>query len=107
MPQENGNRSLVRNLSLLNTANGKPRALSVWCASPMNMSILRYTQENMLKAMHTCDLVDTSRGPDGFFTLNIDAAQRGVGTATCGPDTKDEYKVRGGLYRMRLYIGGR
>jgi beta-galactosidase len=108
MPQENGNRSLVRNLSLLNEspAPGQPRSLTVWCARPMNMSVSRYTQKNMMEAMHTCDLVDTMQGPGGFFTLNIDAAQRGVGTATCGPDTRDEYRVRGGLYTMRLYIGG-
>jgi beta-galactosidase len=108
MPQENGNRSLVRNLSLLNgsPAAGKPGALTVWCAAPLNMSVQRYTQENMLSALHTCDLADTAKGPGGYFTLNIDVAQRGVGTATCGPDTRNEYRVRPGLYAMRLYIGG-
>jgi beta-galactosidase len=108
MPQENGNRSLVRNLSMLNgsPAAGKPQALSVWCAAPMNMSVLRYTQENMLSALHTCDLVDTTQGPAGYFTLNLDIAQRGVGTATCGPDTREEYRVRPGLYTGRIYIGG-
>ncbi|MDR3147991.1 MAG: DUF4981 domain-containing protein [Treponema sp.] len=108
VPQENGNRSLVRNLSLLNAspAPGKPRALSIWCDTPLNMSALRYTQENMLEALHTCDLVDTTTGPAGYFTLNLDLAQRGVGTATCGPDTRPEYRVRPGLYHMRLYIGG-
>ncbi|MDR1444838.1 MAG: DUF4981 domain-containing protein, partial [Treponema sp.] len=108
MPQENGNRSLVRNLTLLNSsaAAGKPGALGIWCAAPLNMSALRYTQENMLNALHTCDLIDTTRGPNGIFTLNLDVAQRGVGTATCGPDTRDEYRVRAGLYTMRLYIGG-
>jgi beta-galactosidase len=38
--------------------------------------------------------------------LNIDIAQRGVGTATCGPDTLEQYRVRGGLFSMRLYISG-
>jgi beta-galactosidase len=108
MPQENGNRSFVRNLTMLNgsPAAGKPGALTVWCAAPLNMSVLRYTQENMLSALHTCDLADTTKGPDGYFTLNIDLAQRGVGTATCGPDTRNEYRVRPGLYTTRLYIGG-
>ncbi|MDR0732407.1 MAG: DUF4981 domain-containing protein, partial [Treponema sp.] len=108
MPQENGNRSSVRNLSMLNNspAAGKPKALKIWCDTPLNMSALRYTQENMLNALHTCDLVDTMKGPNGYFTLNLDIAQRGVGTATCGPDTRQEYRVRSGLYRMRLYIGG-
>jgi beta-galactosidase len=114
LPQENGNRSFVRNVTMLNSSTGagkpnvpgKAQALTVWCARPLNMSVLRYTQENILNALHTCDLVDTTKGPNGFFTLNIDAAQRGVGTATCGPDTRNEYRVRAGLYTMRLYIGG-
>jgi beta-galactosidase len=108
MPQENGNRSFVRNLTMLNGSPvaGKPKALTVWCAPPLNMSALRYTQENMLNALHTCDLVDTTVGSNGYFMLNLDIAQRGVGTFTCGPDTRNEYRVRAGLYTMRLYIGG-
>jgi beta-galactosidase len=108
MPQENGNRSFVRNLSMLTSSPeaGKPKALRIWCDTPLNMSVLRYTQENMLNAPHTCDLVDTTKGPNGYVTLNLDLAQRGVGTATCGPDTRQEYRVRPGLYRARLYIGG-
>jgi beta-galactosidase len=31
--------------------------------------------------------------------VHLDVAHRGVGTATCGPDTTDDYLVRGGLYR--------
>ena len=106
VPQENGNRSGVRRLTLSGDAvpQGKPRCLSIRPDRPLNFSVSRYTQENMFKALHTIDLVDVSAGENGYYFLNIDIAQRGVGTATCGPDTRPEYRVWGGVYRARLYI---
>jgi beta-galactosidase len=106
VPQENGNRSGVRRLTLSGLAvpQGKPRSLSIRPDRPLNFSVSRYTQENLFKALHTIDLVDVSAGEAGYYFLNIDMAQRGVGTSTCGPDTRPEYRIWGGLYRMKLYI---
>jgi beta-galactosidase len=78
--------------------------LSIRPDQPLNFSVSRYTPENLFKALHTIDLVDVSAGEDGYYFLNIDIAQRGVGTSTCGPDTLPEYRIWGGLYRTRLYI---
>jgi beta-galactosidase len=36
----------------------------------------------------------------GTTVVTIDAAHRGVGTASCGPDTLDKYKIRPGVYRF-------
>ena len=36
--------------------------------------------------------------------LVLDAAQRGVGTGACGPDTLPRYRVRGGTHRIRATI---
>jgi beta-galactosidase len=58
----------------------------------------------MWKAMHTCDLKDLSHGDDGYWFLFMDIARRGVGTATCGPDTREEYRIRPGVFKMKLYI---
>jgi len=106
VPQENGNRSGVRRLTLSGDAvpQGKPRSLSIRPDRPLNFSVSRYTQENAFNALHTIDLVDMSAGEDGYYFLNIDIAQRGVGTSTCGPDTRPEYRIWGGLYKMKLYI---
>jgi beta-galactosidase len=103
MPQENGNRSGVRNFSLLAPGGEK---ITVTPEKPVNVSVCRYTQENLWEARHTCDLRDLTGGENGggFYFLNIDIAQRGVGTATCGPDTRPEYRVRPGLFGMKLYI---
>jgi beta-galactosidase len=111
VPQENGNRSGVRSIAL-NYAQGRkppenlPGAILILPDRPLNMSVSRYTQDNMYAARHTCDLVDISKGEGGYYLLNIDCAQRGVGTATCGPDTLEQYRVRPGLFKFTLLLGG-
>lgn len=45
-----------------------------------------YSDEAVTRALHTGDLV-----PDEYVTVHLDAAQTGVGTATCGPDVLPEY----------------
>ena len=102
MPQENGNRSGVRNLTLI-PSDGDEK-ITIIAEQPVNFSVSRYSQEKLWEARHTCDLVDLTEGKDGYYFLNIDIAQRGVGTATCGPDTRPEYRVRSGLFRMKLQI---
>jgi beta-galactosidase len=106
MPQESGNRSRVRSLTLSgkNVPAGKPKAVTLRLAEPLNFSVSRYTPENLTNALHTCDLIDLSAGDNGYYLLNLDIAQRGVGTATCGPDTREEYRVRPGVFKIKLYI---
>jgi beta-galactosidase len=113
VPQENGNRSGVRSLTLradrppagkTGPAAVTPPSITIRPCRPVNFSVSRYSLENLTAALHTPDLVDLSAGEKGYYFLNIDIAQRGVGTATCGPDTRMEYRLRGGLYRMRLYL---
>jgi beta-galactosidase len=106
VPQENGNRTGVRSIRLSadNIPEGKPRSITIIPAEPVHMSVSRHAPENLWEALHTCDLVDVSAGPDGYNYLNIDCAQRGVGTAACGPDTLEQYRIWPGIFRMRLYM---
>jgi len=102
VPQENGNRSGVRNFTLVNEDSSKN--ITIRSEKPVNINGSRYSLQNMWESFHTCDLKDLSSGPAGHWFLFIDIAQRGVGTATCGPDTREEYCVRPGLFKMKLYI---
>jgi beta-galactosidase len=107
VPQENGNRTGVRLIKLLGDpvlANGFAPEITIVPEAPINMSVSRYSQENMWEAFHTCDLIDLSTGDKGYYFLHLDCAQRGVGTAACGPDTLEQYRVRPGIYRMKLLI---
>jgi beta-galactosidase len=106
VPQENGNRMGVRSISLEaeHVPAGKPKSITIIPVDPVHMSVSRYTRENQWKSLHTYELVDVSAGGKGYYFLNIDIAQRGVGSATCGPDTLEQYRVRPGIFKMRLYI---
>ena len=98
VPQENGNRSGVRHLSL----GARNLEIRISGEGPFNFSTSAYSQENLWKARHRYELEDLSKKEGGYYYLHIDAAQRGVGTATCGPDTREEYRIRPGLFAMKL-----
>jgi beta-galactosidase len=106
VPQENGNRSGVRYVTLAgkNIPPGQPKTLTIRSAEPFFFSASRYEPENLLNALHTPDLLDVTLGEGGYYLLNIDCAQRGVGSAACGPDTLEEYRVRPGIFRMKLFF---
>ena len=102
VPQENGNRGGVRNLTLINRDSSKN--ITICFENPVNINCSRYSLENQWESLHTCDLKDLTHGSEGKWFLYIDITQRGVGTATCGPDTREEYKVRGGFFKIKMYI---
>jgi len=69
-PQENGNRSDVRSLTLAS----EQEYLKIIGYPTIDFSIWSYTQENLNEATHTYDLDEKD-----FFTLNIDYKQLGLG----------------------------
>ncbi|MDR1073010.1 MAG: hypothetical protein LBL45_04965 [Treponema sp.] len=71
--------------------------------APVCMSASRYTLQNRWEALHTYELVDM-RIKEKRYMLDINIAQRGVGSATCGPDTLEQYRVRPGFYHLPLMI---
>jgi beta-galactosidase len=98
VPQENGNRTDVRWMSLSDKKTG------LWIAadSLLSMSAWRYTEQNITKARHTNKLVDA-----GYITLNIDLVQMGVGgndswSAVAAP--LDQYMVPARNYHYRFQL---
>jgi beta-galactosidase len=47
-----------------------------------------WTQAALAAANHPFDLV-----PDGLLHLTLDAAQHGIGTASCGPGVQPQYRL--------------
>ncbi|MFM9226721.1 MAG: hypothetical protein ACKOQ1_08895, partial [Actinomycetota bacterium] len=41
------------------------------------------------------------------LVVHLDATHRGLGTASCGPDTLGEYLVPAGVHTMRYVVSGR
>jgi len=93
LPQEHGHHTQTRWLEL-GRKRGQPWRVDG--PEPFGFSVSHYTPDDLTRAYHTCDL-----SPREAVTLCIDAAHRGLGTASCGPDTLDAYKVTPKRYRLR------
>ncbi len=96
MPQEHGHRTDVRWLSL---ADGKSRGLTFRGDPLLQFNASHFTPEDLYAAKHTTDLV-----PRAETILIIDAAHRGLGTASCGPDTLPQYRILKQRIRWRYTI---
>jgi beta-galactosidase len=84
-PQENGNRRAVR-WAELRTMGGA--GLRISSPGTFELSARRWTSADLEAARHTSDLV----ARDAVF-LNVDVAQNGLGTASCGPGVLPRYEL--------------
>jgi beta-galactosidase len=92
MPQEHGLKTDVRELSLTREDGS---GLAVVGRPHLACSASHYSAADLYLARHTYEL--TPR-PEVFLCL--DAAHRGLGTASCGPDTAERFRLRAGEYRF-------
>ena len=98
-PQSMGNREGLRYLMLL---DGDGRGLRIDVDGRASFSALRFTDQELAKLQHVWELPDNRRDD---IVLHIDYMQRGLGNASCGPDTLEEYQVPSeGEYGYRLLI---
>lgn len=90
LPQEHGNHTDTRWLSLEDSAVG----LRVTAAGQLEFSVSHFTPDDLFATYHTYDLK-----PRPEVYLNLDYRQRGLGTASCGPDVLDIHKIIPGTWR--------
>jgi beta-galactosidase len=90
-PQENGGRAGVR---LIRLRNGAGRGLEIALGEPSQVSATHFRATDLAVARHDIDLT-----PRPETIVHLDAAHRGLGTASCGPDTLPQYLVGPGTYR--------
>ena len=96
MPQEHGLKCDTRSLQL-SAARGL--VLKVSATEPFAFSASHFHPDDLTAAKHTIDLK-----PRAETLLCLDAAHRGIGTASCGPDTLPKYQILGRRYRLDLLI---
>ncbi|WP_308167749.1 glycoside hydrolase family 2 TIM barrel-domain containing protein [Catellatospora tritici] len=84
-PQENGARVDVR-WAELRDASG--RGVRIEAEPQFGLTVRRWTSEQLDAAAHTTDLV-----PSEHVWVNIDLAQYGIGSRSCGPDTLPQYEL--------------
>ena len=90
-PQENGGHADVRWLEL---TDGDGHGLRLSFDRPLQVSATHHRAAALAAATHHPELV-----PSAETIVHLDAAHRGLGTASCGPDTLPQYLVGPGTYR--------
>ncbi|MGH2947128.1 MAG: glycoside hydrolase family 2 TIM barrel-domain containing protein, partial [Solirubrobacteraceae bacterium] len=92
LPQEHGHHGEVRWLSLTDAGGA---GLEVRGRPRLGFSASHLTAADLYAARHTCDLE-----PRAETILHLDHAQRGLGTASCGPDTHPRHRLTASTYRF-------
>ena len=89
-PQENGGHAAVRWFELV---NAQGNGLRFVLAKPAQVSVTPNRDADLADSTHDVEVI-----PCGNTVVHIDAAHRGVGTASCGPDTLEKYLVKTGVH---------
>lgn len=101
MPQEHGNHTDTRWFTLANASHG----LLIVPDTPMQCSVSHFSATDLTNASHTNEIT-----PRDEIIVNLDLHQRGLGGASCGPDTLPQYRIEPGTftfgYRLRPYLVG-
>ncbi|MFL5672515.1 MAG: glycoside hydrolase family 2 TIM barrel-domain containing protein [Chloroflexota bacterium] len=95
-PQENGGRADVRRLDLRGTDG---RGIRLAFDRPLQVSATHHRAADLAAATHDVELT-----PRAETIVHLDVAHRGLGTASCGPDTLPEYLVGPGTYEWSWSI---
>jgi beta-galactosidase/beta-glucuronidase len=95
-PQENGNRTDVRWASFCRE-NGT--GLLANGDQTLNFSAHRYTTDDLDRARHFYELTQRD-----FVTLNLDLAQNGIGTASCGPGPLPQYILKPEPFEFKMTL---
>jgi beta-galactosidase len=95
-PQENGHRSDVR-WATLTGADGT--SLRIEGEPTFGLTARRWTSEDLAAATHQSDLV-----PGDRIWLNLDAAQQGIGSASCGPGVLPGHRLLPGPATLGLVL---
>lgn len=95
-PQSTGNREGLREVSF--TANNG-KGLKIETEGNVSFSALPYTDADLKQAKHQWEL---QKRP--FIYLHLDAYQRGIGNASCGPHTIEAYHIKQQPYSYKLRL---
>ena len=90
-PQENGGHADVRWLEI---SNNHLETIRINLMKPGQVSVTPYRARELIAATHDVDLESS------VTVVAIDTVHRGVGTASCGPDTTAQYLIKPGKYTL-------
>lgn len=98
MPQEYGLRTDTTWVELRDPATGEALRFTTQGA-PFHFSATRHTSRQLWAARSADELQ-----PHDRLVVCLDAAHRGLGTASCGPDVLERYKVPTGRHELAVLV---
>ena len=104
VPQEFGLRTDCRWFECVDEASGRTVRIEALSPGSLHCSATHFTTADLFAAAHETDL-----RPRREVVVHADVVHRGLGTASCGPDILERYRVAPGTYRFtyRLVAGDR
>lgn len=93
-PQENGNRHLTRWADFYNL---RGKGIRISGMPTFDFSAKPYSNQALAEANHPFELQE-----EDAFTINLDCAQSGIGSGSCGPMPWEKYRLMPGNHKLSL-----
>jgi beta-galactosidase len=98
VPQEFGLRTDCWWVELRSSTTGRVVRIDT-LGAPFHVSATHHSADDLYRAITATDLV-----PREELVVHLDAAHRGLGTASCGPDVLDRYRLGAGRYELSYRV---
>ena len=93
VPQEFGLRTDMRWVEFTSSKSNQRVRIEVLQPLSMHFSATNYSAHDLFAAENECNLK-----PRDELIVHLDVAHRGLGTASCGPDVLEKYRLNAGTY---------
>lgn len=98
VPQEYGMRTDCRWFEITDSSTGSTVRIEA-LEAPLHVSAVGFDAGELYAGASAFDLAPPER-----VVVHVDAAHRGLGTASCGPDVLDRYRLGAGTYRFSYRV---
>ena len=93
VPQEFGLRTDMRWVEFASSKSKKVIRIEILQPSSLHFSATNFSAHDLFAAENQCDLK-----PRQELIVHLDVAHRGLGTASCGPDVLEKYRIKSGTF---------
>ncbi|MFM7650818.1 MAG: hypothetical protein ACKO6O_07500, partial [Acidimicrobiaceae bacterium] len=99
VPQEFGLRTDMRWVEFISANSNKIVRIEILQPSSMQFSATNFSAHDLFVAENQCDLK-----PRKELIVHLDVAHRGLGTASCGPDVLEHYRIKSGTFSFSYRV---
>ena len=99
VPQEFGLRTDMRWVEFTSTKSNQIVQIEILQPSSMHFSATNFSAHDLFAAENQCDLK-----PRKELIVHLDVAHRGLGTASCGPDVLENYRIKSGKFSFAYRV---